>query len=187
MVAVGKLMGRKMSALITDMNEPLGRAVGNALEVTECIDILKVHVPPSSCCATQRFRLQGDASHTDIMEVTYALGAEMLLMAGTVTTAQAARALLEERMRSGAALQKFYDMVAAQGGDLARTPLPTARHQTRVGAARDGYVQSIDTERIGWAAIALGSGRKVASGAFQGGGSSGKGTRFDRECACRQS
>ena len=147
MVAVGRLMGRRMVALLTDMSQPLGRAVGNALEVEETIAILR-----------------GQSSEPDLLEVTLALGREMLLMAGAAADAEAADRLLRERLASGAAWAKFQEMVAAQGGDLSR-PLPRARFQTPAAAARGGYVQAIDSERIGWAAIALGAGRRVASDA----------------------
>ncbi len=145
MVAVGRLMGRKMVALLTDMNQPLGRAVGNALEVDEVVAILR-----------------NAATEPDLMQVTLALGSEMLVMAGAAADAASAEKLLREKLASGAAYSKFEEMVKAQGGDLAR-PMARAKHQTPVRAVRAGYVQSIDSERIGWAAIALGAGRRVAA------------------------
>jgi pyrimidine-nucleoside phosphorylase len=149
MVAVAKLMGKKCSALITDMNQPLGRTAGNALEVEEVIAILN-----GECVA-------------DVLEVTMALGSEMLMMAGVAANGEAARAMLGEKLLSGAALKKFAAMVEAQGGNpaVADSPsvLPRARRKEHIHAPKSGVVQAVDTERLGWAAIALGAGRKVAT------------------------
>src|SRR5437868_6662315 len=97
MVAVGQLMGKKIVALITDMNQPLGRTAGNALEIEESIGIL---------CGERE---------DDILEVTMALGSEMLLMAGIASDSESARQLLGEKLMSGAALKKFQEMVESQG------------------------------------------------------------------------
>jgi pyrimidine-nucleoside phosphorylase len=145
MVAVGNLMGRKMVALLTDMNEPLGRAVGNALEVEEAVAMLR-----------------GEPCDKELLDVTVALSAEMLVMAGAANNIEEASKRLREQLASGAALEKWNEMVRAQGGDPS-APLPVARHVTEVRAERTGVVQSADGERVGWAAIALGAGRRVAS------------------------
>jgi pyrimidine-nucleoside phosphorylase len=144
---VGKLAGRRTVALLTDMSQPLGRAVGNALEVTESIEILQNKLADSA---------------NDLREVTLALGVEMLLMAGAATDSAGALRLLEEKLADGSAYKMFSEMVAAQGGDLGK-PMAKSRFVTPAGAAVSGIVLSIDSERIGWAAIALGAGRKVAS------------------------
>ena len=144
MVEVGKRYGKKVIALQTDMNQPLGQCIGNALEVRECLDVLR-----------------GAAKPVDLLEVTLALAAEMLVMAGAGNNVAAAREMLQKKLVSGEALKKFHEMVAAQGGTGG--PLPLARHTKPVVSARTGYVRSIACDQIGYAVIALGGGRKVAS------------------------
>jgi thymidine phosphorylase len=141
MVEVGKRYGKKMVALQTDMNQPLGRCIGNALEVRECLDILA-----------------GRANPPDLMEVTLALAEEMLKVAGISD----ARALLEQKLFDGSALTKFHEMIAAQNGDP-DAALPAARHQRPIPSTRTGIIQSIQCDQIGYAVIALGGGRKTAS------------------------
>lgn len=94
--------------------------------------------------------------------MTIALGAEMLVMAGAAASLGEASTRLRGLLASGAALAKWNEMVAAQGGN-AGAALPRARHLAEVRAPRAGLVQSADGERLGWAAIALGAGRRVAS------------------------
>jgi pyrimidine-nucleoside phosphorylase len=140
MVDTGKRMGVSTSALLTDMNQPLGRMAGNAVEVNESIDALKGIGP------------------RDVMEVTLELGAELLVLAKRETTTAAARHRLERAISSGAGLEKFREMVAAQGGDLA-APRPVAPAHNVVSPL-DGNVTAIDTERLGYVIIHLGGGRK---------------------------
>jgi pyrimidine-nucleoside phosphorylase len=145
MIAVGKGMGRNVAALITDMNQPLGRAVGNSLEMIEAIEALKGRGEP------------------DLMEVTVSLVAEMLMMGRVVTSPQQACDLVGRAIGGGSALERFRRMVKAQGGDprvvddYAR--LPMARHRFTLGAPGTGYIQSMDTRRIGVLAVELGAGR----------------------------
>jgi len=149
MVAVGKLMDKKCCALITDMNQPLGRTAGNALEVEETIEVFN-----------------GERID-DVLEVTMALGSEMLVMAGVASSSEAAHAMLNEKLLSGAALKKFAEMIRAQGGndDVMENPrkLPRAKKTDALKSRKDGFIQAVDTERLGWAAISLGAGRKVAT------------------------
>jgi pyrimidine-nucleoside phosphorylase len=147
MVEVGKRYGKKVVALQTDMNQPLGRQIGNALEVRECIEIMN-----------------GSAHPDDLVEVTLALSAEMLVMAGTAKSVAAAREILQKKLASGEALKKFHQMVAAHGGDL-NAPLPKAQHTKEIAATATGHVHGIECDQIGYAVIALGGGRKVASDA----------------------
>lgn len=141
MVAVGKRMGVKTTALLTDMNQPLGRMAGNGVEVDESIDVLQGGGP------------------TDLVELTLELGAELLLAAGTFAARDAALAEQRALLADGRALAKFREMVEAQGGDL---DAPRARAgEVMVTAARAGYIAAIDTEALGWAVIELGGGRKV--------------------------
>jgi pyrimidine-nucleoside phosphorylase len=144
LVEVGKRYGKKVVALQTDMNQPLGEKIGNALEVRECLDILA-----------------GRANPPDLVEVTFALAAEMLVMAGAAKEVAGAREMLQKKLAGGEALQKFHEMVAAQGGD-ARTPLPAAKHTKEIAAPAAGYVHSIQCDQIGYAVIALGGGRTRA-------------------------
>jgi pyrimidine-nucleoside phosphorylase len=144
MVEVGKRYGKKVVALQTDMNQPLGQKIGNALEVRECLELMS-----------------GAAKADDLMEVTLALAAEMLLMAGTVKSVADAKQMLQKKLASGEALQKFEQMVAAQGGKMGA--LPSAKHTRAIAAPTSGFVRTIECDQIGYAVIALGGGRKVAS------------------------
>ena len=145
MVDIGNAMGKPTRALLTAMDQPLGRAVGNALEVAESVACLKGEGP------------------ADLMEVTYALGEQMLLLAGCVKTTAEARVRLTKSILSGAALAKFREIVAAQGGDgrvvddSAR--LPQARLRAEVKSATGGYVQAVGAMEIALAALKLGAGR----------------------------
>ena len=140
MVDTGKRMGVPTVALLTDMNQPLGRMAGNANEVNESVDALVGKGP------------------ADLMEVTLELGAELLVLAKRESSTAAARKRLEKAISSGAGLEKFREMVAAQGGDL-DAPRPVApAHE--IASATDGYVTAIDTERLGYVVINLGGGRR---------------------------
>jgi pyrimidine-nucleoside phosphorylase len=146
MIAIGKDMGRKVSALITDMNQPLGRAVGNSAEVIEAIEALKGNGEP------------------DLMDVTMTLAAHMLLMSGVARTPQQVCDLMGNAIGSGAALEHFRRMVKLQGGDARVIDdyalLPTARLRFTLGAFQSGLVQQMDTPRIGLLAVELGAGRQ---------------------------
>src|ERR1700689_5484264 len=130
LTSAARAMGKPTRAVLTAMDEPLGHAVGNALEVAECVRCLK-----------------GDGP-ADLMEVTYALGVEMLVLAGATKDPAAARAQLERSVASGAALAKFRELVAAQGGDprVAEDPsvLPEAKIKVAVPSPASGWVQSVD-------------------------------------------
>ena len=145
MVSIGNRTGRKFSALVTDMNQPLGRYVGNALEVEEAIDILSG-------------RTEGD-----LKTVSLALGAQILRLAGKVNTAKEGLELLTEKLISGEGLKKLQELIANQGGDgrvaYDTSLLPKAEKKIEVSAERDGYVSRIVTDNIGYAAKALGAGR----------------------------
>ncbi|MET0262676.1 MAG: thymidine phosphorylase [Rariglobus sp.] len=149
MVNIGNAMGKPTRALLTDMNQPLGRAVGNALEVAECIECLRGKGPD------------------DLMEVTYALGAEMLVLAKVAKNTNEARERLEEVVANGAALTKFREIIAAQSGDVrvVDTPddvLPRAKFIREVRATAGGFVQSVDAMGVALAALRLGAGRTRA-------------------------
>jgi pyrimidine-nucleoside phosphorylase len=150
MVEVGKRYGKKVAALQTDMNQPLGRKIGNALEIRECIEVMN-----------------GSAKADDLLEVTLALSAEMLLMAGAAKNVAAAREILQKKLANGEALHKFAELIAAQGGDAKVCDdvkrLPSAKQIKPITAQKSGFVQSIECDQIGYAVIALGGGRRVAT------------------------
>ena len=146
MIDLGVRHGCPVVALLTAMDRPLGHACGNALEVAEAIAVLKGAGPP------------------DLIEVTLALGAEMLVLAAAATTIEAAHVLMKDAISSGRALLKFEEIVSAQGGDPAvvRDPsgFPPAPFQSSFDARREGVVQSVDPRAIGYGVIALGGGRR---------------------------
>ena len=145
MVSIGNRTGRKFSALVTDMNQPLGRYVGNALEVEEAIDILS------------------GGTEGDLKTVSLALGAQILRLAGRVNTAKEGLELLTEKLKSGEGLKKLQELIVNQGGDgrvaYDTSLLPKAEEKIEVAAEQDGYVSRIVTDDIGYAAKALGAGR----------------------------
>ena len=146
MVAIGDLAGRKTVALITQMEQPLGSAVGNALEVQEAIDTL---------------RGQGPA---DFQELVESVACEMLLIAGAAHNHSEAAQHVRQVIHSGAALAKFSAFVTAQGGDARvvedSTLLPTAPVRVSVAAPIGGFVHAIDARAVGLVAVALGGGRQ---------------------------
>ncbi len=148
LVTVAKGMGKPTRAILTSMEQPLGRAVGNALEVAESIACLKGQGP------------------ADTMEVTYVLGSHMLVLAGAAPDLATARAQLEASVSSGAALEKFKAMVTAQGGDARVADevslLPQARVIAPFESTMAGFVQSVDALDVAVAALKLGAGRARA-------------------------
>ncbi len=146
MIDLGSTHGCPVVAYLTAMDRPLGHACGNALEVVEAIDVLKGAGPP------------------DLIEVTLALGAAMLVLGTAATTEDGAHTLMRDSINSGRALLKFEEIIAAQGGDtgIVRDPtrLPQARHREPFVAKRDGVVQTVDPRAIGYGVIALGGGRR---------------------------
>ena len=145
LAGIGRAAGKRVTALLTDMSQPLGRAVGNALEVLEAVELLRGAGPP------------------DLREVTVALGAEMLCLGGAAPDRPAARRAVEAAIADGRGLAKLEEIVRAQGGDPAflRDParLPRAPRLFEVPAPAAGFVRGIDAEAIGLAAVALGAGR----------------------------
>ncbi len=145
LAGIGRGMGKRVVALITGMDQPLGRAVGNALEVKEAVDLLH------------------DEGPADLRQVTFELAAEMLLLAGRAETLGAAHAQVRAVVGDGRAFLKLCQIVEAQGGDpdsLAdQALLPAGKGTLDVPAPVRGIVQAIDAEAIGLAAVALGAGR----------------------------
>jgi len=146
MIAIGREMGKKVVALLTDMEQPLGRTVGNALEVVEAVEMLRGNAP------------------ADYTEVTLALTAEMLVLGGKAKDTKEARHALFASIKDGSAEKKLRELVKAQGGDPAAiadlSKLPRAKQTAPVAVSTAGFVQAIDSEAVGLAAMALGAGRE---------------------------
>lgn len=145
MVEIGSRMNRKMEAIITDMNQPLGRTAGNSLEIIETIEALKGNGPD------------------DLMTVTLELTASMLILTGKAPDRETAINKLKQHINSGAAFNKFREMVKLQGGSTGAidTPslLPSANIQTEYTSTTEGYITDVDADAIGRACILLGAGR----------------------------
>lgn len=148
MVDIGNSVGRDTMAVISDMSQPLGRAIGNANEVKEAIDTLKGEGPE------------------DLTELCLVLGSQMAYLGGVGENLEDARQLLEENIKNGKALEKFKLFIEAQGGnpDVVDRPdelLPQAEFQIEVTADRDGVISEIEAEELGVAAMLLGAGRET--------------------------
>ncbi len=145
MVDIGNLAGKETFAYVTDMNQPLGNAVGNALEVQEAIEIL------------------GGRHEGDLKTVSCLLASRMLVMGGIFDSEDAAMKKIEQVIENGEALNRFGDMIRMQGGnpDVVKDTgiLPKAGEIIPVTADRDGYIQSMNTENLGMTALLLGAGR----------------------------
>jgi pyrimidine-nucleoside phosphorylase len=146
MVETGQRMGKRMVALITDMDQPLGMRVGNALEVEEVLEVLRGHGPE------------------DLRELCQELAAWMLHLGGRADTIAQGKKLADDLIRSGKALDKFRQMVALQGGDPGAIDnpalLPRAKFSLDVLSPRSGYVGAIESEAVGTACVILGGGRE---------------------------
>ena len=145
LVAIGNANGVRTEAMITAMDAPLGRAVGNALEVIECFETLKGRGPK------------------DLETLSVALAARMVRLGGKAATVAEAEALVRDALTSGRGLEKFRDIIAVQGGDPKVVDdygrLPAAPQKTTVTAERAGYVAELDAEAVGRATMVLGAGR----------------------------
>jgi len=146
MVETGERMGKKVVALITDMDQPLGLYAGNSLEVIEVLDVLRGGGPE------------------DLRELCFELSGWMFFLGGKAETVAQGKAMAEQLVNFGKALEKFREMVALQGGD-ARTVdhpelLPQAKHRLEVASPSSGYVTAINCEAVGTACVVLGGGRE---------------------------
>jgi len=149
LVTTGNSLGVKSQALITDMNQPLGRAVGNSLEVLECIELLQNEVSDGA---------------RPVLELSIELAARMVVLAGLEKSVDAARMRIQQVHESGAALECFRRNVEAQGGDPRvcdnpRQILPLTDRAVKVESPRSGFVVGVDTEEIGHAIAEAGGGR----------------------------
>lgn len=145
MVDIGNNVGRKTIGVISDMDQPLGYAIGNAIEVIEAIDLLKGNGPK------------------DLLELTLTLGSNMLILAGRVKDEKEGRKLLKENIENGKALEKLKEFVKAQGGDSSYVDdvrkFPQAKYIIEVKANKSGYINKINAEKLGLIAMELGAGR----------------------------
>jgi len=146
MMRIGEGVGRRVTAVLSDMSQPLGKAVGNSLEVVEAVETLHGGGPP------------------DFLEHCLIVGAEMLLLGGLASSPEEARARLLKTIAEGSALDKFRTWVRAQGGDVRAVDdlslLPHAPVVERVPAPRSGYVAGIDAREVGLTSVDLGAGRE---------------------------
>jgi len=146
MVEIGRNFGRQTVAIISNMDQPLGKAVGNSLEVLEAIDCLQGNGP------------------TDLMELCYELASWMLIVGHKVNSVPEARQMLHEALKSGKAWKKFLDFVSAQGGDVQKVynkDLILSPLKIDYNSTQDGYVHRIDARTIGKCAMLLGAGRET--------------------------
>lgn len=147
MVETGQRMGKKVVAVLTDMDQPLGRYIGNALEVEECIQLMRGEVN----------------GNQDLLDLTVELCAWMLQVGGRSASVEEGRQLSKELINSGKALEKFRELIQLQGGDPRvcdeTSLLPKAKHVAEIAAPTAGYVQAIHCEKTGFASVVLGGGR----------------------------
>lgn len=149
LVEIGQSVGMKCIALITDMNQPLGYKIGNALEIEESLDLLKGQGP------------------ADLKELTLALGSYMVVLGQKAPDVTTAKKMLEDTIASGAALERFRAMISAQGGDSRVVDdyslLPHAQYQIDLSAPHSGVITQIAADELGIASMLLGGGRQQAS------------------------
>lgn len=145
MVRIGNHVGRKTIAIISDMSQPLGFAIGNALEVKEAIETLQCKGPK------------------DLTELVLTLGSQMVILAGKAKTSEEAKEMLLDAIHSGKALAKFKEFLANQGGDASivddLTKLPQAKYKIELPAKQSGYISRMVADEIGVASMILGAGR----------------------------
>lgn len=145
MVRIGNHVGRKTIAIISDMSQPLGFAIGNALEVKEAIETLQGKGPK------------------DLTELVLTLGSQMVILAGKAKTSEETKEMLLDAIHSGKALAKFKEFLANQGGDASivddLTKLPQAKYKIELPAKQSGYISRMVADEIGVASMILGAGR----------------------------
>lgn len=147
MVRIGNNVGRNTMAIISDVSQPLGNAIGNALELKEAIATLKGNGPK------------------DLTELVLTLGSQMVVLAEQATSLDEARQMLIDAIKTGKALNKFKTFLSNQGGDDSNVDspekLPSAKYQVEFKAKKDGYITEIIANEIGVASMMLGAGRQI--------------------------
>ena len=146
LMSIARGYGKKVAALLTNMDQPLGQFAGNSLEVEECVQILQGKSSP-------RFQ--------DTRELSLQLAAKMLHLGGAATTMEAALSLAIKTLDSGKAYEKFQDLCKLHGGDLSQLPRP--QHKLELKAAATGYIHGFNTESIGVVGIQIRAGRALTS------------------------
>lgn len=148
---IGTRSGHKVTAMLTRMDEPLGRFIGNALEVRECMEIMSGKKPVAE-----------GKDYSDVIELTLELAGEMIWLGERAASPTEGKALAERILSDGRALQKFETICKWQGGNL-NAPLNTARESRVIESSADGYLRYENLERMGSAAIVLGAGRRITA------------------------
>lgn len=152
MVEIGNAVGRKTIGVISDMDQPLGYAIGNNLEVTEAIELLKGNGPK------------------DLLELTLTIGSNMLICAKKASTIEEGRKLLLENIENGKGLEKLKEFINSQGGDVSsidnKDKFPKAKYIKEVLCSTDGYISKINAEAFGLIAMELGAGRATKESAI---------------------
>lgn len=147
MVEVGKRLGKKICAVISNMNEPLGQAIGNSIEVIESIEFLKGNIKK------------------DLKDVTFELAALTLMKTGKAQNKEEALKMLDNALNSGAALQKLKDLINSQGGDVSviddYSKFPQAKYKIEIKSSKDGYISQVKALEIAKATKLLGAGRTL--------------------------
>ena len=149
LMEIGKAHGKKVAALLTNMEQPLGRFIGNSLEIGECVAILRGD------------EFMGRRDFDDCRELSLELAGHMIWLGGLARDSKEGYAKAVQTLEDGSAYRKFEEICRAQGGLLSALPLPQAVHD--VVAEADGYVSAIDTGQIGYASLALGAGRLMST------------------------
>lgn len=150
---IAKGYGKKVTSLLTNMDQPLGRFAGNSLEVDECVAIMK----------NEKFiGPHGYDLYEDTRELSLRLSAHMLLLAGIGNTEEESYRIATETLVSGKAMAKFEELCKIHGGDLSNVPKP--KHSVVIKSEKDGFVQGFNTESIGVAGILIKAGRAVTTG-----------------------
>ena len=148
LIQIGERFGKKTIAYITNMNQPLGEAVGNWLEIKECLDAMQGNGPQ------------------DLLEVTLTLAGAMIYLGGKVKTIDDGIGLAKQILDSGAAMEKFLEIVVAHNGDphflFHPDQYPKNRFEVQVKARQDGYLANVDAFQVGLTAVILGAGRRKA-------------------------
>ena len=155
MISIGRKMNKQVTALITDMSQPLGTHIGNALEVIESVMILKGDKEAVRC---------------DLVNLSWLLAAHMIRLGGKADSLETAVQMVQKCITDGSAFEKFKEIVKVQGGDekclLDYSRLPTAAKSYQITAAKSGYIASLDALDIGRGAVALGAGRQTLTSAI---------------------
>tara|TARA_B110001454_G_scaffold219198_1_gene251583 strand:- start:163890 stop:165206 length:1317 start_codon:yes stop_codon:yes gene_type:complete len=157
LMKIAKRYGKKISAYLTSMNQPLGRYAGNSLEVFECVEIMKnkTHI-----------NKHGYDSYADTRELSLVLASEMMFLTGKYKNRDKSYAHAKEILESGKAWEKFKELCVLHAGNIEKLPLPSSSHDVK--ATKKGFIHSFDVEKIGLAAIKIKAGRRIKEDTIEG-------------------